>query len=460
MPSSVTNRSMRITCSRRPWPIPGAAEVILHHETDWRKVIDWLTGPVPDSKAIFYQKHMAHHVLPTIGRAWLDRVTSCFLIREPKAMLASLIQVTPDPGLADTGLPQQLELFRLVRERTGRVPPVLDARDVLTDPRSALSRLCTALEVPFTERMLSWAPGLRPTDGVWARHWYGAVERSSGFRPFSPRPVELPLRCNGPSSRERSDLRAARGTPYDRTLIAMRQQFFERNRNIVVNIDGTLVHRDQAGVSPFDSTVQNGDGVWEGLRVYDGRIFRLREHLHRLRRSAHALAYEGIPDDEEIVEQIKRTLAANDMRHDVHVRLTLSRGVKFTSGLDPRLNTSGCSLFVLAEHKPPVYDKSGVRLITAGHRRPSPDVLDQKIHSCNQLTSVLAKLEANAAGADDALMLDPRRVRGGDQRDAPLPRRRRASAHAQDRRLSRGHHASRGPGAVRETRDSQWRSQT
>ena len=188
----------------------------------------------------------------------------------------------------------------------------------------------------------------------------------------------------------------------------MLQQFREENRDLLVNIGGTIVHRDQAGVSPFDSLVQNGDGVWEGLRVYDGKIFRLGEHLERLRRSAVALSYEGIPPADEIVEEIRRTLAANRMRDNVHIRLTLSRGRKCTSGLDPRLNTSGTMLIVLAEHKPPVYDKSGIRLITARHRRPPDDVLDQKIHSCNQLTSILAKLEANAAGADDALMLDTR----------------------------------------------------
>ena len=188
----------------------------------------------------------------------------------------------------------------------------------------------------------------------------------------------------------------------------MLQQFREENRDLLVNIGGTIVHRDDAGVSPFDSLVQNGDGVWEGLRVYDGKIFRLGEHLERLRRSAEALSYEGIPPADEIVEEIRRTLAANRMRDNVHIRLTLSRGRKCTSGLDPRLNTSGTILIVLAEHKPPVYDKSGVRLITARHRRPPDDVLDQKIHSCNQVTSILAKLEANAAGADDALMLDTR----------------------------------------------------
>jgi branched-chain amino acid aminotransferase len=186
------------------------------------------------------------------------------------------------------------------------------------------------------------------------------------------------------------------------------QQFDERNRDLVVNVNGRLSHRDEAGVSPFDSVVQGGDAVWEGLRLYRGRIFALDEHLARLRRSAHALAFEQIPTDEEIVEQIRRTLAANDMTDGVHIRLTLTRGVKVTSGMDPRLNRSGPTLIVLAEHKPPVYDAGGITLVTSSMRRPTPDVLDPKIHSNNLLNSILAKIEANVAGADDAVLLDSR----------------------------------------------------
>jgi branched-chain amino acid aminotransferase len=184
------------------------------------------------------------------------------------------------------------------------------------------------------------------------------------------------------------------------------QQFDERNRDLVVNVNGRLAHRDEAGVSPFDSVVQGGDAVWEGLRLYDGRIFALDEHLDRLRRSAQALAFEQIPTDEEIVEQIRRTLAANGMTDGVHIRLTLTRGVKITSGMDPRLNQSGPTLIVLAEHKPPVYDAGGITLVTSSMRRPGPDVLDPKIHSNNLLNSILAKIEANVAGADDAVLLD------------------------------------------------------
>jgi len=186
----------------------------------------------------------------------------------------------------------------------------------------------------------------------------------------------------------------------------MLQSFDERNRTILINVNGRLSPRDEARISPFDSAVQGGDAVWEGLRLYDGRIFRLREHLKRLRGSALALAFETIPADDEIVAEIRRTLEANGMTDGVHVRLTLTRGEKYTSGMDPRLNTSGPTLIVLAEHKPPVYDKGGITLATSSVRRPPPDCLDPKIHHANLIPSILAKIEANAAGADDALMLD------------------------------------------------------
>ncbi len=188
----------------------------------------------------------------------------------------------------------------------------------------------------------------------------------------------------------------------------MLQKFDERNRDLIVNVGGRLTHRDEAAVSPFDSVVQGGDAVWEGLRLYQGRIFRLTEHLARLRRSAMALAFETIPSDAEIIAEIRRTLAANKMTDNVHIRLTLSRGVKITSGMDPRLNQSGPTLIVLAEHKAPVYDGDGITLITSSVRRTSPDSLDPKIHHNNLLTSILAKIEANVAGADDAVMLDQR----------------------------------------------------
>lgn len=186
----------------------------------------------------------------------------------------------------------------------------------------------------------------------------------------------------------------------------MLQTFDERNRDLLVNINGTLVHRDQARISPFDSVVQGGDGVWEGLRLYQGRIFKLIEHLDRLRGSAKALAFTEIPSHETLIRELRRTLEANEMTDGVHIRLTLTRGEKVTSGMDPRLNQFGPTLIILPEFKPPVYNKGGLRFITSSVRRFPPDCLDPKIHHNNLLQSILAKIEANVAGCDSALMLD------------------------------------------------------
>ncbi|KPJ82010.1 MAG: branched-chain amino acid aminotransferase [Gammaproteobacteria bacterium SG8_30] len=164
-------------------PHPGREEVIAAHETDWRRVADWLTGPVPEGRSVFYQKHMAKHLLSDIDRGWLDALTHAFLIRDPADMLASYSRVMPDPDIGDTGLPVQWELFERAAQRTGVAPPVIDCDDVLSDPRGVLRRLCAALGVAFDEAMLEWPAGRRETDGVWAPHWYAAVEASTGFGP-------------------------------------------------------------------------------------------------------------------------------------------------------------------------------------------------------------------------------------------------------------------------------------
>ena len=171
---------------------PGRDEIIAHHEPDWRKVASWLTGPVPGGKPVWYQKHMAHHLTPDVGTAWIDELTNCFLIRDPAEMITSYIKIVPDPTPEDLGLPQQLALFEREKARTGRTPPVLDSRDVLENPRAMLTRLCDAVGVPFDEAMLSWEPGPRDTDGVWARHWYANVETSTTFAPYAPKNEPVP----------------------------------------------------------------------------------------------------------------------------------------------------------------------------------------------------------------------------------------------------------------------------
>ncbi len=186
----------------------------------------------------------------------------------------------------------------------------------------------------------------------------------------------------------------------------MLQQFDPRNKDIQVFVKDRLYHRDEAKVSVFDSSVQGGDAVWEGIRVYKEGVFVLDRHLDRLFDSAHALWFQGVPDRETVKAAIFQTLNANKMYTDTHMRLTLTRGEKITSGMDPRVNQAGCCLIVLAEWKPPVYDNSGIKVITSTIRRNNPAFLDSKIHHNNLLNNIQAKLQANVAGADAGLMLD------------------------------------------------------
>jgi len=174
---------------------PGAAEVIAAGEKDWRKVVEQLTGDVPHGKQVFYQKQMTHHLLPQIDRAWLGAVTNCFLIRDPRDVIVSYIKKNNDPALEDVGFVQQAEIFDWVRAHFGAVPPVIEAREVLENPRRILGLLCEAVGVEFSESMLSWPPSLRETDGIWAKHWYGEVEASTTFRrPSAREPAPVPER--------------------------------------------------------------------------------------------------------------------------------------------------------------------------------------------------------------------------------------------------------------------------
>jgi len=179
---------MLIICSRLPFRI---AEIITAHETDLNAVVRTLLGELPAGKTVFYQKHMAHHLLPSMATDWVDQLTNCMLIREPRAMLLSLSRVLEQPAIDDTGLPQQVRLFEQLREK-GHTPPVIDSRDVLLDTAHMMAVLCDALNVPYDEAMLEWEAGPRPTDGIWAKHWYASVNASTGFEPYRERSGELP----------------------------------------------------------------------------------------------------------------------------------------------------------------------------------------------------------------------------------------------------------------------------
>jgi hypothetical protein len=176
---------------------PGADEVIATGETDWRKVVARLTGPVPSGKGIFFQKQMAHHLLPEVDREWLSGVTNCFLIRDPREVIASYIKKQEDPTLDDLGFVQQTEIFQWVCSRTGTAAPVIDARDVLENPKRILELLCDTVGVEFRESMLSWPPGLRETNGIWAQHWYGEVATSTSFQPYRTKNDQVPELLRG-----------------------------------------------------------------------------------------------------------------------------------------------------------------------------------------------------------------------------------------------------------------------
>ena len=187
---------------------PMAAEVISAGETDWEKAVEWLTRSEPDGVEVFYQKHMAHHLLPEMGRDWIDRLTNCLLIRDPREMITSYIVKNDIPEMEDLGIPQLVEVYERVLERTGAPPPIVDSRDVLENPRRVLGLLCESIGVEFVDAMLAWPAGRRDSDGVWAPHWYDQVEQSTGFRGYRPKSDQVPEHLAG--------VRAECQTCYDR----------------------------------------------------------------------------------------------------------------------------------------------------------------------------------------------------------------------------------------------------
>ncbi len=173
---------------------PGTEEVIAHGEIDWRKIVNQLTDAVPSGKPIFFQKQMVHHLLPEIDRGWMVDLTNCFLIRDPREVILSYIKKNPEPTLEDLGFVQQLKIFDFVRGQTNSVPTIVDAKDVLQNPERTLRLLCDTIGVSFDAAMLSWPPGLRDTDGIWAKYWYDEVARSTSFQPYTPREGVVPER--------------------------------------------------------------------------------------------------------------------------------------------------------------------------------------------------------------------------------------------------------------------------
>eukprot|EP00252_Welwitschia_mirabilis_P002716 TRINITY_DN12674_c0_g1_i2.p1 TRINITY_DN12674_c0_g1~~TRINITY_DN12674_c0_g1_i2.p1 ORF type:complete len:468 (+),score=102.15 TRINITY_DN12674_c0_g1_i2:507-1910(+) len=348
---------------------------------------------------------MAKQRLPSLPKDLMKHGKHILLIRNPLHVLPSYEKVIT-PSSFEMDLSILVTIYNELCE-LGQPPVIVDSEDLQKDPKGTLQSICTGLGIPFQSSMLKWEAGPKSGDGLWAPWWYERVHKSTCFAPPPLYRKPLPLRLYDLLEEclpfynylKRHALKLT--TPVQPPLPV------PANEKILVWVGDELVPRELARVSVFDSIVQGGDGVWEGLRVYNGKVFKLEEHLDRLFDSAKAMAFVNVPDRCEIKKALFSTLISNGMRDNAHVRLTLTRGKKVTSGMSPALNLYGCTLIVLAEWKPPVYDNSdGISLITSSVRRNSPNNLDSKIHHNNLINNILAKIEGNLANADDAIMLD------------------------------------------------------
>ncbi|KAK9146072.1 hypothetical protein Sjap_005975 [Stephania japonica] len=388
---------------------PYREEVLSKMDPDGNRVVkEVIFGP--GEKKYRFCKHMSKQMVPGLTDDLMKKGKHFILIRNPLDILPSFDKVVP-PSFLELGLANLVSLYSELSE-LGRAPPVIDAADLQQNPEATLRDLCEDLGIPFQQAMLKWEQGPKQVDGVWAPWWYKSVHKSTGFE--SKREYPLPFPSSHYDLLEQSLpfynmlRRKTRRVPSLLKLPLPTPSLpVPANEKILVWVGDEILPRESAKVSVFDSIVQGGDGVWEGLRIYNGKVFKLEEHLDRLFDSAKALAFSNVPERQEIKKAIFRTLISNGMFDNAHVRLTLTRGKKVTSGMSPGFNLYGCTLVVLAEWKPPVYDNTGgITLVAATTRRNSPNNLDSKIHHNNLLNNILAKVEGNLAKADDAIMLD------------------------------------------------------
>ncbi|XP_048533161.1 branched-chain-amino-acid aminotransferase-like protein 1 isoform X1 [Triticum urartu] len=396
---------LRVTGVDRPY----RQELLSKMDPDGNKVVkEVIFGP--GEKAYRYCKHIAKQRLPNLTGDLMKKGKHFILIRNPMNILPSFDKVVP-PSFLELGVAELVAIYSELCE-LGSPPPVIDADDLRRDPEAVLSGLCEDLGIPFQPQMLKWKAGPRDFDGIWAPWWYESVHTSTGFSKSRRYPMTFPFALYDLLEQSlpfynmlKRQVRRTTGSllppPPDPPLPV------PENKKILVWVGDELLPRDSARVSVFDSVVQGGDAVWEGLRIYDGKVFKLEEHLDRLFDSTKAMAFSNVPSRDWIKDAIFKTLNANGMFNNAHIRLTLTRGKKVTSGMSPTFNLYGCVLIVLAEWKPPVYDNShGIKLVTATTRRNSPNSVDSKIHHNNLINNILAKIEGNLAQAEDAIMLD------------------------------------------------------
>lgn len=396
---------LRVTGFDRPY----RKELLSTTESDGNKVVDEIIFG-PGKKKYRFCKHIAKQWVPGLSTDLLKKGKHLILIRNPLDILPSFDKVVP-PSFQELGFTELVGLYNEL-SALGKPPPIIDAAELGQNPEATLRSLCEDLDIPFQASMLKWEAGPRPIDGIWAPWWYKSVHKSTGFEPPRKYPAPFPFSLYDVLEqslplytylrrhvRHTSHLLKSPLPPPDLPVPA--------NAKLLAWVGDEILPRDSAKVSVFDSIVQGGDSVWEGLRIYNGKVFKLEEHLDRLFDSAKALAFENVPTRDEVKEAIFRTLIRNGMFDNTHIRLSLTRGKKVTSGMSPAFNLYGCTLIVLPEWKPPVYDNtSGIILVTATTRRNSPNNLDSKIHHNNLLNNILAKIEGNNANAGDAIMLD------------------------------------------------------
>mmetsp|Transcript_13310 Transcript_13310/g.27170 ORF Transcript_13310/g.27170 Transcript_13310/m.27170 type:complete len:598 (-) Transcript_13310:66-1859(-) len=397
-----------------------------------------LSNPSPSpSKPLTFIKHMSKHFPllsllspPTKSKDVANKILTqdkhIILLRDPLLTLQSWSTAVTSGSAGSTTL-EELGLTDLVSLHSvlsgsgttqwgGGNVVVIDSTRLCDEPERVLKAAMSKLGLPFSPSMLSWPSGPKPFDGSWSSQWYSSTHASTTFVPqtkkYSPLPhLLLPL------YKTSLPLYTSLLTHAVPSLSFVNDLYPDpRNSSVLYyvgssNSRGVLYPRDQPSMVPFDSGVQGGDGVWEGVRIYRGKIFKFERHLRRLFESAKALNFKNVHTKEQVVDAVFRTLAANGMRDGAHIRLTLTRGVKCTSSMNPNFNVYGTTLIVLAEWKGTedrtTYDNTkGVKLVTAAGRRNGPDMLDSKIHHNNLLNNIMPKIQANNAGAADALMLD------------------------------------------------------
>ncbi|KAK3147191.1 hypothetical protein QOZ80_3BG0279280 [Eleusine coracana subsp. coracana] len=396
---------LRVTGVDRPY----RAELMSKMEPDGDKVIkDVIFGP--GEKRYRYCKHISKQCLPGLSNDLMKKGKHFILIRSPLKILPSYDKVIP-PTFMELGIGELVSIYSELCQ-FGSPPPVIDADDLQRDPEAVLSGLCEDLGISFQSQMLKWEAGPREFDGIWSPWWYGGVHKSTGFAESRRYPLTFPFAFYELLEQALPFYNMLK-RQVRRTVVSLEPPLHDpplpvpANKKILVWVGDELLPRESAKVSVFDSVVQGGDAVWEGLRIYDGKVFKLDEHLDRLFDSAKAMAFINVPSRDWIKDAIFKTLIANGMFNNAHIRLTLTRGKKVTSGMSPAFNLYGCTLIVLAEWKPPVYDNShGIKLVTATTRRNSPNSVDSKIHHNNLINNILAKIEGNLSQAEDAVMLD------------------------------------------------------